>query len=69
MKDAAARCNKVVAIPMLLSLVAFLAIGSTIYYQNNIANETITDHDVYGGVDDDNGVDDDVMLSGGDKKW
>lgn len=39
MKDAAARCNKLVAIPMLLSLVAFLAIGSTIYYQNNIANE------------------------------
>ena len=38
-------------------------------FENNIANETITDHDVYGGVDDNNGVDDDVMLSGGDKKW
>ena len=38
-KDAAARCNKIAAITMLLSLVSFLGIGSTIYYQDNIVNE------------------------------
>ncbi|WP_395061165.1 M1 family aminopeptidase [Flavobacterium sp.] len=38
-KDASARIKKTVAIPMTLSLIAFLGIGGAIYYQDNIVNE------------------------------
>ena len=37
--DANHRMKKQIAIPMLLSLVGFLAIGSTIYYQDNVVND------------------------------
>lgn len=37
--DAKARMNNSIVIPTLLSLIAFVAIGSTIYYQDNIVND------------------------------
>lgn len=37
--DAKARMNKNIAIPLLVSLVAFIGIGSTIYYQDNVVND------------------------------
>ena len=37
--DASSRMKKKVALPITLSFVAFIAIGSTIYYQDNVVNE------------------------------
>ncbi|MDI1316733.1 M1 family aminopeptidase [Flavobacterium sp.] len=42
LKDAKIRMNKQIAIPILVSLLVFLGIGSTIYYQDNIVNHNKT---------------------------